>query len=97
MVQHLLTFPSRLIRFCFLLKLRFIFYQRQQELIQRAREELDRERRNLLRRRPNCEVKEKPPKTPNSKSRLKDRTGSFVPQDESSNDGMKTTTDANKA
>ena len=37
-------------------------------MIQRAREELDRERRNLLRRRPNCEVKEKPPKTPNSKS-----------------------------
>ena len=42
-------------------------------------------------------MKEKPPKTPNSKSRTKDRTGAFVPQDESSNDGMKTTTDANKA
>ncbi|CAF3433606.1 unnamed protein product, partial [Rotaria sp. Silwood2] len=66
-------------------------------LVQRAREELDRERRNLLRRRPICEVKEKPPKTPNSKSRTKDRTGAFVPQDESSNDGMKTTNDANKA
>ncbi len=66
-------------------------------MLQRAREELDRERRNLLRRRPNCEVKEKPPKTPNSKARLKDRTGAFVAPDESSNDGMKTTTDANKA
>jgi len=66
-------------------------------MIQRAREELDRERRNLLRRRPNCEVKEKPPKTPNSKTRIKDRTGAFVVQDESSNDGMKTTSDANKA
>jgi hypothetical protein len=66
-------------------------------MIQRAREELDRERRNLLRRRPNCEVKEKLPKTPNSKSRIKDRTGAFVVQDESSNDGMKTTSDANKA
>jgi hypothetical protein len=42
-------------------------------------------------------VKEKPPKTPNSKSRMKDRTGAFVVQDESSNDGMKTTNDANKA
>ncbi|UJR15715.1 hypothetical protein I4U23_002650 [Adineta vaga] len=70
---------------------------KQQEMLQRAREELDRERRNLLRRRPNCEVKEKPPKTPNSKSRTKDRTGGFVVQDESSNDGMKTTNDANKA
>ncbi|CAF1418933.1 unnamed protein product [Adineta steineri] len=70
---------------------------KQQEMIQRAREELDRERRNLLRRRPNCEVKEKPPKTPNSKSRTKDRTGAFIPQDETSNDGMKTMNDANKA
>jgi hypothetical protein len=67
-------------------------------MLQRAREDLDRERRNLLRRRPNCEVKEKPPKTPNSKSRTtKDRSGAFVVQDESSNDGMKTTNDANKA
>jgi len=69
---------------------------KQQELIQRAREDLDRERRNLLRRRPNCDVKEKPPKTPNSKSRTKDRTGAFVVQDESSNDGMKNS-DNNKA
>lgn len=69
---------------------------KQQELIQRAREDLDRERRNLLRRRPNCDVKEKPPKTPNSKSRTKDRTGTFVVQDESSNDGMKIN-DNNKA
>ncbi|CAF0833473.1 unnamed protein product [Rotaria sordida] len=74
----------------------FTDISKQQEMIQRAREELDRERRNLLRRRPNCEVKEKPPKTPNSKSRMKDRTGAFIPQDESSNDGMKTN-DANKA
>lgn len=66
-------------------------------MIQRAREELDRERRNLMRRRPNCEVKEKQPKTPNSKSRVKDKTGTFVTQDESSNDGMKMTSDANKA
>lgn len=66
-------------------------------MIQRAREELDRERRNLLRRRPNCEVKEKPPKTPNSKARTKTSTGTLVIQDESSNDGMKTTNDANKA
>ena len=66
-------------------------------MIQRAREELDRERRNLLRRRPNCEVKEKPPKTPNSKIRVKDRTGTVITHDESSNDGMKTTNDANKA
>lgn len=70
---------------------------RQQELIQRAREELDRERRNLLRRRPNCDVKEKPPKTPNTKARTKNSTGTLVIQDESSNDGMKTTNDANKA
>jgi len=66
-------------------------------MIQRAREELDRERRNLLRRRPNCEVKEKPPKTPNSKTRIKDRSSTFIFQDESSNDGMRTTNDANKA
>ncbi len=70
---------------------------RQQEMIQRAREELDRERRNLLRRRPNCEVKEKTPKTPNSKTRVKDKSGAFITHDESSNDGMKTTSDANKA
>ncbi|CAF1386891.1 unnamed protein product [Rotaria magnacalcarata] len=75
----------------------FADISKQQEMIQRAREELDRERRNLVRRRPNCEVKEKAPKTPNSKSRTKDRTGAFVLQDESSNDGMKTTNDANKA
>ena len=66
-------------------------------MLQRAPEELDRERRNLLRRRPNGEVEEKPPKTPNSKSRTKDRTSAFVPQDESSNDDMKTSNDANKA
>lgn len=65
-------------------------------MIQRAREELDRERRNLLRRRPNFDLKEKTPKTPNSKSRIKDRTGGFQPQDESSNDGMKNFNDANK-
>lgn len=66
-------------------------------MLQRAREELDRERRNLLRRRPNCEVKEKQPKTPNSKSRAKDRTGGFLAPDESSNDGIKTMNDYNKA
>jgi hypothetical protein len=73
------------------------FNYRQQEMIQRAREELDRERRNLVRRRPNYEVKEKPPKTPNSKARIKDRNNSFLPHDESSNDGMKSINDANKA
>ncbi|CAF1451991.1 unnamed protein product, partial [Adineta steineri] len=31
------------------------------------------------------------------KSRTKDRTGAFIPQDETSNDGMKTMNDANKA
>lgn len=66
-------------------------------MLQRAREELDRERRNLLRRRPNCEVKEKPVKTTYTRAKSKDRSGSFIAPDESSNDGMKTTTDANKA
>ena len=42
---------------------------RQQEMLQRAREDLDRERRNLLRRRPNCEMKEKPPQ--NTKFKIK--------------------------
>ena len=73
------------------------FHFRQQEMLQRAREELDRERRNLLRRRPNCEVKEKPTKTTYTRAKSKDRGGSFVNHDESSNDGMKTTNDANKA
>lgn len=70
---------------------------RQQEMLQRAREELDRERRNLLRRRPNFEVKEKPVKTTYTRAKSKDRGSSFVAPDESSNDGMKTTSDANKA
>ena len=65
-------------------------------MLQRAREELDRERRNLLRRRPNFEVKEKPTKTTYTRAKSKDRAGSFLTPDESSNDGMKTT-DANKA
>jgi hypothetical protein len=66
-------------------------------MLQRAREELDRERRNLLRRRPNYEVKEKPAKTSYTRAKSKDRGNSFATQDESSNDGMKTTSDANKA
>jgi hypothetical protein len=66
-------------------------------MLQRAREELDRERRNLLRRRPNYEVKEKPTKTAYTRAKSKDRGSSLNAQDESSNDGMKTTTDANKA
>ncbi|UJR30908.1 hypothetical protein I4U23_018418 [Adineta vaga] len=70
---------------------------KQQEMLQRAREELDRERRNLLRRRPNCEVKEKITKTTYTRAKSKDRGSSFATQDESSNDGMKTTMDANKA
>ncbi|CAF0774497.1 unnamed protein product [Adineta steineri] len=69
---------------------------KQQEMLQRAREELDRERRNLLRRRPNCEVKEKLTKTAYTRAKSKDRGSSFTTQDESSNDGMKTTNDANK-
>ena len=94
MARHSLTFPSACL-YCALAIISNV-HCRQQELIQRAREELDRERRNLLRRRPMCEVKEKLPKTPNSKSRVKDRTGSFVTQDDSSNDGMKTTGDSSK-
>jgi hypothetical protein len=72
-------------------------YSRQQELLQRAREDLDRERRNLLRRRPNYEMKEKPTKTSYTRAKSKDRSNSFVNHDESSNDGMKTTADVNKA
>jgi hypothetical protein len=70
---------------------------RQQEMLQRSREELDRERRNLVRRRPTYEVKEKPTKTSYTRAKSKDRGGLFVVNDESSNDGMKTTSDANKA
>ena len=70
---------------------------RQQEMLQRAREELDRERRNLLRRRPNCEVKEKVTKTSSTRAKGKDRSNSLTANDESSNDGMKTTNDSNKA
>ena len=70
---------------------------RQQEMLQRAREELDRERRNLLRRRPTYELKEKPTKTAYTRAKSKDRNSSFVAPDESSNDGMKSTSDANKA
>jgi hypothetical protein len=66
-------------------------------MLQRAREELDRERRNLLRRRPNYEIKEKPTKTSYTRAKSKDRGSSFVAPDESSNDGMKATTDANRA
>lgn len=66
-------------------------------MLQRAREELDRERRNLLRRRPNYEVKEKPTKTSYTRAKSKDRGSSFINQDESSNDGIKTTNDANRA
>jgi hypothetical protein len=66
-------------------------------MLQRAREELDRERRNLLRRRPNYEVKEKPTKTSYTRAKSKDRGGIFATPDESSNDGMRTTNDTNKA
>ena len=66
-------------------------------MLQRAREELDRERRNLLRRRPNIEIKEKPTKTSYTRAKSKDRGGLFTTQDESSNDGMKNPSDANKA
>ncbi|CAF1421966.1 unnamed protein product, partial [Didymodactylos carnosus] len=57
---------------------------KQQELIQRAREELERERRSLQKRRPNCEVKEKPAKT-YMRAKSKDRSES----DQNSNDGTK--------
>jgi tousled-like kinase len=66
-------------------------------MLQRAREELDRERRNLLRRRPNYEVKEKLTKTTYTRAKSKDRGGSFLAPDESSNDGIKATSDANRA
>lgn len=82
--------------FYFVFDSHFLFL-RQQEMLQRAREELDRERRNLLRRRPICEVKEKQAKTTYTRAKSKDRGSSFATQDESSNDGMKTTNDANKA
>ncbi|CAF3464637.1 unnamed protein product [Rotaria sp. Silwood1] len=70
---------------------------RQQETLQRAREELDRERRNLLRRRPNFEVKEKLTKTSYTRAKSKDRGNILAANDESSNDGIKITSDANKA
>ncbi|CAF2881028.1 unnamed protein product [Rotaria sp. Silwood2] len=70
---------------------------RQQETLQRAREELDRERRNLLRRRPNYEVKEKLTKTSYTRAKSKDRGNTIVTTDESSNDGIKLTSDANRA
>ncbi|CAF3168262.1 unnamed protein product [Rotaria socialis] len=71
---------------------------RQQEMLQRAREELERERRNLLRRRPIYEVKEKPIKISVTRAKSKDRgSSSLATNDESSNDGIKTASDANKA
>ncbi|CAF1660906.1 unnamed protein product, partial [Adineta ricciae] len=69
---------------------------KQQEMLQRAREDLDRERRNLLRRRPNCEAKEKVTKTAYTRAKSKDRGSSFAVQDESSNDGIKSSTDINR-
>lgn len=77
--------------------MKLILKYRQQEMLQRAREELDRERRNLLRRRPNYEVKEKIAKTTYTRAKSKDRGNSFLTPDESSNDGMKSITDANRA
>jgi len=70
---------------------------KQQELLQRAREDLDRERRNLLRRRPIFEAKDKITKTTYTRAKSKDRSNPCTNFDESSNDGMKTTSDANKA